>query len=59
MTFITDVLVRKIEVQISTIYKSKNNLEYQYEVIKQKYIKLKGLIGEVQKEFKAVEQIYR
>lgn len=54
---LTDSLIKKIELQISNIYKSKNDLEYQYKVMADKYQRLKHLIGEITKLYKVIVSI--
>ena len=52
-------MISKIDFQISTIHKSKSDLDYQYNVLKDKCTKIKSFAQDLFKVFKSVEQIYQ
>lgn len=56
---VTESLIQKIENQISNIYRSKGDLDFQLKVIEDKYTKLKFIFKEIHKVFKSVEKAYR
>jgi len=48
-------MISKIDLQISTIHKSKSDLDYQYNVLKDKCTKIKSFAQDLFKVFKSVE----
>ncbi|CDW83948.1 UNKNOWN [Stylonychia lemnae] len=55
---VNDQLVKRIEYQISLIYKTKSDLDFQNQAISSKYGKLQGIIKELHQLLKSVERVH-